>query len=51
MARIDFYFKVEVDLDEHEKPQRLAAEICRQIEKIYGVRNAEMTNFVSLQDQ
>ena len=51
MARIDFYFKVEVDLDEREKPHKLAAEICRQIEKIYGVRIAEMTNFVSLQDQ
>ena len=47
MARIDLYLKVELDLDDKEKPDRLAAEICRQIRKVYGVREAEVSNIVA----
>ncbi|MBI4877713.1 MAG: hypothetical protein HY822_24030 [Acidobacteria bacterium] len=46
MARFDLYLKVEVDTDPREDPQRLAAEICRQIRKIYGVRQAELSSWV-----
>ena len=46
MPRTDVYLKVELDLPEKEKPERVAAEICRQIRKIYGVRSAEVTNMV-----
>jgi uncharacterized alkaline shock family protein YloU len=46
MPRIDVYIKVEVNVDEKEKPERLANEICRQIRKIYGVRTAEVNNMV-----
>lgn len=46
MSRMDLYLKVELDLEESEKPERLAAEICRQIRKIYGVRSAEVSNMV-----
>jgi hypothetical protein len=46
MARIDMHLKVVVELDEEERPERLAAEICRSIRKIYGVRSAELTNWV-----
>lgn len=41
------YIKVEVELDEDEKPERVANEICKQIEKIYVVRSAELSNAVS----
>ncbi|HLJ17681.1 MAG TPA: hypothetical protein VKV15_24505 [Bryobacteraceae bacterium] len=47
MKRMDLYLKVELDLDEKEAPDRLAAEICRQIRKIYGVRAAEVSNIVA----
>ena len=47
MARMDFYIKVEVDLAEGEKPDRLGSEICRVVQKIYSVRNAEVSNFVT----
>lgn len=47
MARSDLYIKVVIDHDREEKPERLAAEICRQIEKVYGVRDAELTNYVT----
>jgi hypothetical protein len=46
MPRTDVYIKVELDLDEKEKPERLAAEICRQIRKVYGVRGAEVSSIV-----
>jgi hypothetical protein len=49
MARIDLYLKVELDLPENERPEKLAAEICRQLKKIYGVRNAEVQNMVSVE--
>ena len=44
MQRVDLYIKVEVVLDEEESPERVASEICRQIEKIYVVRAAELSN-------
>ena len=46
MPRTDLYIKVELDLDEKEKPERLANEICRQIRKVYGVRSAEVSSMV-----
>lgn len=49
MARIDLYLKVELDLPETERPDKLAAEICRQVKKIYGVRAAEVQNMVSVE--
>lgn len=49
MARIDLYLKVELDLPETERPDKLAAEICRQLKKIYGVRAAEVQNMVSVE--
>jgi hypothetical protein len=50
MARIDLYFKVEVELGPGEDPKRLAAEIERNIERVYNVRRAEMSNMVSRTD-
>ena len=47
MARMNFYIKVEVDLKDGETPDRLGYEICRVIQKVYGVRRAEVTNHVS----
>jgi hypothetical protein len=46
MARTDVYLKVELDLDEKEAPDRVAAELCRMIRRVYGVRQAEVTNMV-----
>jgi hypothetical protein len=46
MPRTDLYLKVEIDIDDKEHPERLAAEICRQIRKVYGVRAAEISNII-----
>jgi hypothetical protein len=46
MARFALYLKVEVDTAGREDPKKLAAEICRLIRKVYGVRDAELSNWV-----
>lgn len=46
MPRTDVYIKVELDVDEKEKPERVATEICRLIRKVYGVRSAEVSSMV-----
>jgi hypothetical protein len=46
MPRTDVYLKVELDLDDRESPERLAAEICRMLRKVYGVRQAEVSSIV-----
>jgi hypothetical protein len=46
MKRVDLHIKVEVELDSDETAERIAREICRQIEKIYSVRKAELSNAV-----
>jgi hypothetical protein len=47
MQRVDLYIKVEVELDEEEKPDRVAGEICRQLEKLYVVRSAELSSVIT----
>jgi len=47
MALTDLFIKVEIEHDEEERPERLASEICRNILKVYGVRSAELSNFVT----
>lgn len=44
MAVTHLFIKVEIEHDEKDNPQKLGAEICRQIRKVYGVRSAEVSN-------
>jgi hypothetical protein len=46
MARFDIHLKVEMDVNAGENPETLANELCRQLMKVYGVRAAEMVNYV-----
>ena len=50
MRRTNLFLKVEVEHDSDERPERIGAEICRQIMKYYGVREAELTNFTPLEE-
>ncbi len=49
--RSDLFIKVEIEHDPGEPPERLAAEICRRILKVYGVRSAELSSAVARGDQ
>lgn len=44
MPRSDLYLKIVLEHERDEKPEKLAEEICRKIEKLYGVRYAEVSN-------
>jgi hypothetical protein len=44
MHRTNLFFKVVVEHDDEDQPERLGREICRQIMKVYGVRSAELTS-------
>jgi hypothetical protein len=49
MKRTNLFFKVEIEHDSDERPERLGEEIRRQLMKFYGVRDAEMTNFTTVE--
>ena len=38
--------KQELDLDDKESPERVAAEICRIVRRVYGVRKAEVSSMI-----
>lgn len=47
MVRTDIHIKVELLHGNDESPQKLAGEICRQLLKLYAVRNVEVSNIVN----
>jgi hypothetical protein len=50
VAVTNLFIKVEIEHDDEEKPQKLGAEICRQILRVYGVRSAEVSNFTAVEE-
>jgi hypothetical protein len=49
MKRTNLFFKVELEHDADERPERIGEEIRRQLLKQYGVRDAELTNFTPVE--
>jgi len=45
MSRTNLFFKVEVEHDPEETPEKIAAQIRRQLMKLYGVREVELSNY------
>jgi hypothetical protein len=41
--RTNLFLKVVVEHDSSEKPEKVAAELCRQLEKNFVVRRAELS--------
>ena len=50
MNRTNLFFKVVVEHDADEKPERMGVEICRQILKVYGVRSAELASCTPVEE-
>jgi hypothetical protein len=48
--RTNLFIKVVVEHDEKEEPEKLGAELCRQLERNYIVRDAELSSFSSGED-
>ena len=47
MQRVDVYIRVEVELDEDDKIEKIASEIVRQVKRLNVVRNAEFSNAIT----
>jgi hypothetical protein len=50
LNRATLFLKIEVELDEDEKPEDMGEEICRQILRMYGVRAVELSSAMHLSD-
>ena len=50
MPLTNLFFKVEIDHDADDEPEKLAGEICRQLMKFYGVRSAELSSFSTVEE-
>jgi hypothetical protein len=51
VQRTHLHIKVEIEHGDDEKPEKLAAEICRQVLKVYGVRSCEVSSMVAEADR
>lgn len=50
MSRTNLFFKVEIEHDSDENPERIGDEIRRYVLKWYGVRDAELSHFTTTED-
>jgi hypothetical protein len=50
MRRTRLFFTVEVEHDADERPERIGDEIRRQLLKLYGVRDVELSNYITMED-
>jgi len=50
MSRSNLFFKVEIEHDPEENPDRIGDEIVRRLLKLYGVRKAELSSFTTLEE-
>ncbi len=50
MSRTNLFFKIEVEHDSDEAPERIGEEIRRNLVRLYGVRDVELSNFTSVED-
>jgi len=48
--RTNLFIKVVVEHDEKEKPEKLGIELCRQLERNFIVRHAELSNYSPAED-
>jgi hypothetical protein len=50
MHRTNLFFKVVIEHDDEDQPERLGREICRQLMKVYGVRSADLASFTRVEE-
>jgi hypothetical protein len=50
IVRTNLFFKVEVEHDSSESPERLGGEIRRQLLKLYAVRDVELASVTRMEE-
>lgn len=51
MSRTNLFFKVEVEHDRTEMPEKIADEIRRRLLKVYGVREVELSSYTTAEPE
>ena len=49
MIRTNLFFKVELEHDPADSPERIANQIVHQLLKVYGVRDAELSHLTQVE--
>ena len=49
MSRTNLFFKVEIEHEPDDNPEKIGNEICRQLAKFYGVREVELSNYSAVE--
>ncbi len=50
MSRTTLFFKVELEHEPDERPERIGEEIRRRLLKFYGVRDVELSNIAVVEE-
>lgn len=50
MSRTNLFFKVEIEHESQDKPEKLGDELCRLLQRQYGVLSAELSNFTPMEE-
>jgi hypothetical protein len=50
MSRTNLFFKVEIEHEPDDRPEKIGNEILRQLMKFYGVRDAELSNYTTVEN-
>ena len=50
MTRTNLFFKVEVEHDSADPPERIGNEIVRHLLKLFGVREVELSHFTAVEE-
>ncbi len=50
MSRTNLFFKVELEHEPDERPERIGEEIRRRLLKLYGVRDVELSSIAVVEE-
>jgi len=50
MSRTNLFLKIEVEHDAEENPEKIGDDLCRQLQRQYGVLSAEISNYTRVEE-
>ena len=50
MSRTNLFFKVEIEHERDDPPEKIADQIRRQVMKLYGVQDVELSNVSTVEE-
>jgi hypothetical protein len=50
MSRTNLFLKIKVEHDAEENPEKIGDDLCRQLQRQYGVLSAEISNYTRVEE-